>query len=85
MSSLPREGEPDDVADEPKPHGVRRLIGWTAGIVVALAVAWVVVHVVISPVNPLQKAPEDHYDTAPCWACHLVMDSVLMQDASSVE
>ncbi len=85
MSSLPREGEPDDAATEPTPSGARRVIGWVAGVVVALVLAWVVVHVVIAPVNPRQEAPEDHYEMAPCWACHFVADSVPVQEAPGTE
>lgn len=86
MSGLPREGDSDAAPAEPKPSRARAVIGWAAGLVVALVIAWAVVHVVITPVNPSQEAPEDHYvESAPCWACHFVTDSVPVQAASDRE
>jgi hypothetical protein len=51
-----------------------RLVGWAAAVVVGVAVAWALLHVFISPVNPKQEAPEKHI-AGPCWACHFVSGS----------
>ncbi len=54
--------------------GVKRVLMWGAGIVIALLLLWAVLHIVISPVNPEQEPPSGHFDSA-CWACHFVMSS----------
>lgn len=46
---------------------------------VTVLVAWGALHVLISPVNPAQAAPRDHYDAA-CWACHLIVESAPLVD-----
>ena len=52
-----------------------KALGWAAGVVVALALCWGLLHVFISPVNPAQEVPKKHVD-AGCWACHVVSSSV---------
>jgi len=51
-----------------------RVLGWIAAVVVGVFVAWALLHVFISPVNPRQERPENHV-LGPCWACHLVSES----------
>lgn len=58
---------------------MRRVLAWIGGIVAALVVGWAVLHVVISPVNPEQEAPEQHV-SAPCWTCHIVSASAELQE-----
>ena len=53
---------------------VLRVLGWSVAVIVGVVLAWALMHVVISPVNPLQEAPEKHV-AGPCWACHLVLES----------
>ena len=59
---------------------MRRVLGWAGGLAAALVVAWGVMHVVISPVNPKQEPPEEHYFEAPCWTCHLVLGSAELKE-----
>jgi len=47
---------------------------WAIGIVVVLLVLWGALHILISPINPEQAAPEGHIDST-CWACHMVLPS----------
>ena len=50
----------------------------------AIALVLVVVHVLISPVNPNQKIPENH-PAAPCWTCHIVSASADLVDVDAAE
>jgi hypothetical protein len=58
---------------------VKRVGTWLAVAVVVIAVMWGALHVLISPVNPEQKPPEDHIQTQ-CWACHLVLESAEIRE-----
>ena len=48
----------------------------------AIALVLVVVHVLISPVNPDQKVPKQH-PSAACWACHIVSSSAELVDVDA--
>ncbi len=58
---------------------MRRIGIIAAALLVAALLAWAVLHVFISPVNPAQAAPEGHYNAA-CWSCHMVLDSAPLAD-----
>lgn len=58
---------------------MRKAVGIAAGVVVAVLVAWAVLHVVITPVNPAQTAPTGHYSFS-CPACHLVLETAPLVD-----
>lgn len=64
---------------------VRRVLGWLGGVLVTLVLAWAVMHVVISPVNPRQEAPRKHYLEAPCWTCHFVLESAVLKELDADE
>jgi hypothetical protein len=51
---------------------------WIVGALLVLLLAWGALHVLITPVNPKQEAPEDHVQSA-CWACHFVTESAKVQ------
>jgi hypothetical protein len=58
---------------------MRTLLTWT-GIILAGALAlWLLLHVLISPVNPAQEAPSGH-PSAGCWACHFVSESAQIEE-----
>jgi hypothetical protein len=51
-----------------------RVAAWVAVVVGVLVLAWLALHVFISPVHPDQQSPAGHPSSA-CWACHFVTDS----------
>ena len=46
-----------------------------SGVLAGALLLWGVLHVMISPVNPAQEAPDGHVD-APCALCHIVSEGV---------
>lgn len=54
------------------PHG-RKVLGWMIGVPVAIVALLLVMHVLIRPIPPTQKAPERHAGQ-PCWLCHMVSE-----------
>jgi len=60
---------------------VPRTVRIGAGLAATVVVAWVVMHVVIQPVNPAQEAPEDHVEAACLW-CHFVSEGVELVEPS---
>ncbi len=58
---------------------MRRLLVVAGWLVAAVLIAFAVAHAAISPINPAQKEPKNHF-SAPCWTCHLVTSSAQLQD-----
>ena len=54
-----------------------RFVGWAAAVVVGVVLAWALLHVFISPVNPKQEQPDKHLP-GQCWVCHFVSESAEM-------
>lgn len=74
--------ESRDMQGGPKPieRSTRRvLLGWVAGVLIALVVALGLLRIFIRPINPEQEPPTFHFGD-PCWVCHLVTE-----DAELVE
>jgi len=59
--------------------GLKRAVIWTLGIIAAVIVGWLLLHVFLSPVNPKQEAPAEHV-SAPCWTCHIVSESAKIRE-----
>jgi hypothetical protein len=53
---------------------MRKAAVTVAGAAVALVVLWGVVHIMITPINPAQESPDDHFE-ASCSLCHIVTES----------
>lgn len=58
---------------------MRGALLWVAGVAALLAISWGLLHVFISPVNPMQETPSGHV-TWPCWTCHFVSESVEIRE-----
>lgn len=56
-----------------------RVALWVGVAVGLLLLAFVALHVFISPVHPDQQAPAGHPSSA-CWACHFVTDSADLRE-----
>ncbi len=53
---------------------MKTALAWIGGALLAILLAWGALHVLISPVNPAQEAPEKHFG-GQCWACHFMSES----------
>lgn len=53
---------------------MKTVLGWAAGIVAIVLVAWVAFHFFISTINPTQQVPSGHPGGS-CWMCHLTSEN----------
>ena len=58
---------------------MRTVLLWTGIAIGGVLALWLLLHVLISPVNPAQEAPSSH-PASSCWACHFVSESAEIRE-----